>query len=479
MRLTRVTLLLITLVMALGFYQLTHHLLDDVEPQVLQATEEVMVDVAQLFAEMAEQQLSSGKLNPEELRQLFNQARQRSIDIMIFDHRKNSMGLNFYITNNKGVVIFDSDGGKREGENYINKRDVFLTLQGQYGARSTREDEQNSSSSIMYVGAPVGQSSAPLGVVTVFKKQLDALPMIMERRKTILQSVISIATGILLLIAAVFSWVYQPIGILTEYARAIEQGQRPPKPKLGAGREVNSLFHALETMRQALEGKRYAEHYTQTLTHEMKSPIAAIRGAAELLQEEMPAQHRARFLDNISAETSRAERLMNRLMELSTMEGKSHLDEAKTIDFSLVVQRAIQQARPMASIRNVSLSSELPSSELLVTGDAFVLRSAVTNLLENAIDFSPEGASVIVTLYLQQSQAILQIDDQGPGIPEYALGKIFDRFFSLRHHQNGRKGTGLGLNLVKEAADLHKGTITLQNRPDIGARAEFRIPIAQ
>ncbi len=478
MRLTRLTLLLITLVLTLGFYQLTHYLLDDVEPQVLQATEEVMVDAAQLFAELAAKEMTSPNPNYENLRSLFHEARLRSVDVNIFDHRKTNMGLNVYVTDAAGVVRFDSDDAAREGKNYIGQRDVYLTLHGRYGARSTREDEANSASSIMYVAAPIGPINKPIGVLTVFKKQRDALPMIIERRKTILQSVMSIAIGILLLIAAVFWWVYHPIGVLTEYARAIEKGQRPQKPKLGAGREVNSLYQALETMREALEGRRHAEHYTQTLTHELKSPLAAIRGASELLHEDMPAKDRTRFLDNIRAETSRAERLLNRLTELSIMEGKTHLDAAALLDFREVVQRAVSQAESLASLSQVRLITELPTEEIRVKGDAFVLRSAVTNLLENALDFSPPASSVVVTLSCANGNAILQIEDEGPGVPDYAKEKIFERFFSLRHHQHSRKGTGLGLNLVKEAAELHFGSISLVNRHPKGALAELRLPLA-
>jgi two-component system sensor histidine kinase CreC len=96
--------------------------------------------------------------------------------------------------------------------------------------------------------------------------------------------------------------------------------------------------------------------------------------------------------------------------------------------------------------------------------------------VENAIDFSSAGAVVVIDLYAEGDEIVLTIDDRGPGIPEYALGKVFDRFYSLRHHQSGRKGTGLGLNLVKEAAELHHGSITLENRAEGGARAMLRFP---
>lgn len=476
MRLTRITLLLITLVISVGFYQLTSFLLDDVEPQILQATEEVMVDAAHVFSELVSQEINEGTLDKERLREIFTRAREHEFQAQIFALQKQQVGLNLYVTDPNGIVIFDSDGGRREGQDYMGKRDVRLTFDGQYGARSTREAEEDATTSIMYVGAPLGPREAPRGVVTVFKKQADALPMIAERRAVIQRAIIIIGIGILLLIAAVFWWVYQPIGILTDYARAVEKGQRPPKPRLGAGREVNALYHALETMREALEGKRYAEHYTQTLTHEMKSPLAAIRGAAELLDEEMPEPQRRRFLENIRAESSRAERLISRLLELAMVESRAHLDATESIDFVFLVQSVVEEERPTADNARVRLLVEAPEISVLVRGDRFILRAAVANLLENALEFSPADSELHLSVQVENQEVLLHIDDQGPGVPKYALEKVFERFYSLRHHHSGRKGTGLGLNLVKEAAELHHGSITLTNREGGGARATLRLP---
>ena len=437
-----------------------------------------MVDAAHVFAEVVENEMKGDKPDINQLKDIFAAARGHQFKAQIFDLSKEKMGLNMYVTDKNGIVIFDSDDGKREGQDFSKYNDVRYTMAGKYGSRSTRVNENDSTSSIMYVGAPIGEPQQPLGVVTVFKKQADTLPMIYERRMAIVRAIVSIGIGILLLIGAVFWWVYQPLGVLTEYARSVEKGLRPPKPKLGAGREVNTLYHALETMREALEGRGYVERYTQTLTHEMKSPLAAIRGAAELLHEEMPQKNRDRFLENIRSETSRAERLISRLLELSAVESKSRLDAVETLDFCEIVKRALKQAEPIGEISLVVLDAHLPDRIMNVEGDAFVLRAAVTNLVENAIDFSTAGAVVMIDLFAEGDEIVLTIDDRGPGIPDYALGKVFDRFYSLRHHQSGRKGTGLGLNLVKEAAELHHGSVTLGNRPEGGARATLRLPMS-
>jgi two-component system sensor histidine kinase CreC len=475
MRFTRVTLFFIALILVLGFYQLARYLLAYVEPQTFQATEEVMVDVANLFAELVEEDLRDHHFDEEKWTRVFSEAHERRFSAQIHDHLKTRVGIDVYITDAKGIVVFDTQG-RRTGKDYSRSRDVYLTLHGKYGARSSRENEKDPTSSILYVSAPVGDPSKPIGVLTVYKPQADALPMIRNRRRAILWGIGLVGAGVAALITVVFLWLFHPIGKLTEYARAIGRGERPPLPRLGIGREVNTLAHGLESMREALEGRRFAERYIQTLTHEMKSPLAAIRGAAELLDEEMPPEQRRHFLENIRAESARAERIITRLLELAAVESKARLEKPEELDFADVVRRAIEQARPLAELRPAKLEVRMPETPLPVQGDPFILRAAISNLLENAIDFSPEGDTVTVELSRQGEEAILSISDNGPGIPDFARDKVFDRFYSLRHHSTGRKGTGLGLTLVKEAADLHQGKVELLPKDGGGTQAVFRLP---
>ncbi|NJR42602.1 MAG: hypothetical protein HC767_07980 [Akkermansiaceae bacterium] len=167
MRFTRVTLFFIAFIITLGFYQLARHFLADVEPQTFQATEEVMVDTANLLAELVERNIHEHEFKTEHLREAFTGAHQREIKAEIFDHFKSHVGLQMYLTDKNGIVLFDSDGGRKEGEDYSQKRDVKRTLDGKYGARSSRAEEDDSASSVLYVAAPIGDSAKPDGVLTI------------------------------------------------------------------------------------------------------------------------------------------------------------------------------------------------------------------------------------------------------------------------------------------------------------------------
>ena len=476
MRLTRLTLVVIALIIGAGFYLLVRKQLDEVEPQTFQATEETLVDFAHLLAEMVEAEMDNGGLDANRLRDAFTSARARRFEARIYNHLKTRVGVHVYVTDAQGIVLFDSDNGWREGMDLSNYRDVARTLRGVYGARSTREVEDDDSSSVFYVAAPIGDPEKPDGVLTVYKPQSDVMPIVHRRRLEVWWGTGLIGGGILFLVITIFIWQYRPISRLTDYARAIEQGARPALPKLGAGREVNTLAHALESMRESLEGRRYVESYVQTLTHEMKSPLAAIHGAAELLDESMPAEDRRRFIANILSESKRAERVLNRLLELSAVEGRAHLESRRGLDFREIVQRAVDQAAPTAELADVTLDTDFPEKPVMLFGDAFVLRAAVTNLLENAIDFSPRKGTVTVRLADGEDGIHLSILDEGPGIPDYARERVFDRFFSVRNPDSGRKGSGLGLTLVREAAELHHGTIELERRETGGTHARLTLP---
>lgn len=479
MRLSRITLIIIALIIAAGFNLLVRKQLADVEPQLFQATEEAMVDTANILASLAESQFRNGVFEGESLATGMERAHRKVLNAVIFRHPKVAVGMDFYVTDAEGKLLFDSKYPERVGADFSRKRDVYRTLKGKYGARSSRTDQEDDKSSCLHVAALIGKSDAPLGVLTVYKQQSDVRPIIRRRVSEIWWGTGLVGGGIFFCVVVVFIWQYRPISKLTEYARGIEQGKRERLPYLGVGREVNTLARALESMREALEGRQFAERYVQTLTHEMKSPLAAIRGAAELLNEDtstMPEADRRKFLENIRAETMRADRLMTRLLELSALEGKSKLDASEILDLAQVVKRAVDGAQAMAELAGVKLDFRFPSEPTRISGDSFILRAAVTNLLENAIDFSMAGGAVAVSVETVDSNHRVIVDDRGEGIPDYAREKIFERFFSLRHLTSGRKGTGLGLTLVKEAAELHQGTVTMEKRQGGGTRFVMSIP---
>jgi two-component system sensor histidine kinase CreC len=477
MRITLFSLALITAIVVGGFGLLIDQSLRNLSREVFQATEEVLVDNANILAAIAESHVTNDRIDVEWLRRSFPRALERTFHAPIYEIIKKRVGCHIYVTDKDGLVLYDSDGGTLEGTSVSDMRDVVLTLRGVYGARSSRTDKDSEKTSVLHIAAPIRSGEKIIGVLTIRKPKLDQWEILERRRVRIILSSALIALGILLFVGAVLFWVLRPLRRLTDYTLDVSAGKRPILPRLGGGMEVRTLGAAIETMREELEGRDYATSYVQTLTHELKSPLAAIRGTAELLQEPTMAEpDRLRFLSNLQAEADRAERLLRQLLRLSEVERRKALHQHEPIDLPALLSEVITQATAHASHQAITFDWS-PDTPVIVIGEPALLHRALLNLLENAADFSPPGSKVEVRIQTDASTAILTIRDHGPGLPDYALPRLFERFYSLKHQLTGRKGTGLGLCFVKEAAELHHGTVTLTNHPDGGALATLTLPL--
>ncbi len=466
---------LLTLSAALVF--LLAHLAQRVQRQYLEAAEEPMIDAAHVLAAIVEQHINaSGAFDLATIREAFAAARERKFEAQIYNVTKTAVILHAYVTDRAGIVLFDSDGGRAEGQNFRAQRDVALTLLGGYGARATRADPRVSMTAMLYVAAPIRRGGEIVGVLSISKPQRSMLEFIQGTREQIWWLGLTFFLVVVLGAIGVTSVFSRPIRQLAGYARAVARGERATPPRRGAP-EVLGLGRAFEEMRDALEGRKYVETYVQTLTHEMKSPLAAIRGAAELLGEPLPPERRAKFLANIQAETQRLQNQIDRLLALSAIESRKQLETTEPVALAELAAKVCAEMQPAADARGITLElrAEVQS---VVRGEAFLLEMALANLLQNAIGFSPVGGAVRITLAaLAPGWAEVIVEDEGPGIPDYALGRVFDRFYSLQHPATGRKSSGLGLCFVREAAELHRGEASLTNRPDRpGARAVLWLP---
>jgi len=229
-------------------------------------------------------------------------------------------------------------------------------------------------------------------------------------------------------------------------------------------------------MRDALAGRHYVADYVQTLTHELKSPLSAIRGAAELLREPaMPEADRQRFIANVGRETQRIQELVDRMMELTALERRRTLGPTEPVALRALLQDLADSAESAGAPRHLRVSLA-DGGDAVVEGDPLLLRRAVGNLLDNALDFSPDGGAIELVLARKRRRADVTIRDHGPGIPDFADAKVFEKFFSLARPHSKRKSTGLGLAFVKQIAELHHGRVSLRNADGGGALATLSLP---
>jgi two-component system sensor histidine kinase CreC len=451
------------------------HFIKDLRVFILEGMEDPLADQAIILAEFIGKQMEQGRFDPEALYKTFDDVTSRLLRAKIYNFHKTRVDSRVYITDRSGRLIFDSADRKNIGADYSRWRDVSRTLKGEYGTRTTRANPNDPNSSVLYVAAPVMVRGKIAGALTVAKPTNNVNAFLAQEKPRVLHQWYFAAALAIALSFLVSLWLTQPIKRLTRYANNVREGKRGPLPPLGHS-EVRDLGMALENMREALEGKRYVEQYIHTLTHEIKSPLSAIRGAAELMDEQMPTEKRARFLSNIRTEAARIQDLVDRMLELSALEAKKTLRTVETVSVSALVKTVLESKEPMFSRKGIVVAFEA-TDELQVQGDPFLLHQALSNIIQNAVDFSPADGRMVIAARIDEGRLLLTVDDEGPGIPELCADRVFDRFFSLHRPDTGKKSTGLGLNFVREVATLHNGDIRLENLPKKGLRATLSLPV--
>ncbi|MGQ4659802.1 two-component system sensor histidine kinase CreC [Lysobacter sp. F6437] len=462
------------LIVALAALLLAQVFVEQVKPGVRQAMEDTLVDTANVLAELATDDLVAGRIATGPFARRVREVAGRDFGAEIWGFDKRAASYRVYVTDARGTVVFDSSEAEL-GADYSRWNDVYLTLRGEYGARSTRADPDDPDSTVMHVAAPIHDASgAIIGVLTVAKPNRALQPFI-ERSQAVVLRWGAVLMGVALLVGLVAAWwLSRQLGGLRRYAHAVTAGERATLPA-SAG-EFGELGEALETMRVRLEGKQYVEQYVHSLTHEMKGPLAAIRGSAELLEAPLPDADRVRFADSIHAQSERLAQMIDKLLALAAVEHRQRIEQPLPVDPAELAAEVAELCAPAIARSDVELELQLEDLGR-IEGDAFLLRQALANLVGNAVEFAPAGSVVVLRLRREEGDAVFEVTDQGPGIPDYALPRVFERFYSLSRPDGGSRSSGLGLCFVAEVAALHGGRAELANREGCGAVAQLIVPL--
>lgn len=461
------------LIVGLAAWFLLNVFMEQVKPGVRSTLEDTLVDTSQLLASLVAPDMRAGALANSPVVARMQDYARHGVDININGVRKQTLDYRIYITDRRGIVLFDSSG-RDVGRDYSRWNDVYLTLQGKYGARSTRSVPDDEMSTVMHVAAPIRDGGEVIGVLTVAKPNASVQAFVERSQRKILQRGAVLLLLSLLIGLAFAWWLHHALGKLMRYIGEVEAGRKVALPALGRN-EFGTLGRALEAMRIRLEGKEYVEQLMHTLAHELKSPIAAIQASAELLQEDMAPAERRQFLASILEQNARQRQLIDKLLALVRVEKQQRLDHPERIALVPLLAQVAQDAAATLAARGLHL--QLDADELAVAGDALLLRQALGNLLDNAAGFAPPGSRIDLTAHRQGAHVEIAVRDRGAGIPAYARERVFERFYSLPRPASG-KSTGLGLPFVREVASLHGGTVEVVNHAEGGACARLCLPLA-
>ncbi|MFN3974218.1 MAG: sensor histidine kinase, partial [Dehalococcoidia bacterium] len=230
-------------------------------------------------------------------------------------------------------------------------------------------------------------------------------------------------------------------------------------------------FHRLQTTRR---------EFVANVSHQLRTPLASMRAALETLEEgalEDPDAARS-FLGGVKREVERMERIVLELLDLSRLESGQVALHLAPVSVDVVVQEVAERFSPLAQQAGLSLYTQVPPDTPPVLADRDKLVQALSNLLDNAIKFTPAGGKVWLRVQAQDSQVAFVVEDTGIGIAPEHLPHIFERFYKAhRTHQD--PGAGLGLAIVKHIAQAHGGSVAVESREGEGSRFTLCLPVAQ
>lgn len=450
----------------------------EIKPSVRKVTEDTLVEAAYALAALAGTDMASGALqrgSDSRFAQQLAGYTQKPVQAWIWDTRKSRLDMRITVTDRQGMVLFDSTG-KDLGADYSRWRDVYRTLRGEYGARTTRDVPEDEASSVMYVSAPILVDGQIAGVLTVSKPSRSVQRIVDSAERKIARGgllfvLLSAGVG-----CAVTWWFVLHVRRLRSYAQQVQGPTLNEAASTAATApvavpqmpgELGELAQAMDNMRKRLEGRDYIEGYVRALTHELKSPVAAIRGAGELLQEYLPAQDRELFAQQVLDQCERLQNLVDQLLQLSRLEQRQQLHAARC-SLQQCARQAMDQIASTAQQRGIGLELEGPDSTGPWEQGLVVL--AISNLLQNAMDFAPPQSAIHVLLGPQT----ITVADQGPGVADSLLPRLGERFFTTPRPDGRRSGTGLGLSIVLRIMHLHGGSMHVSNtRPGLSVTLDF------
>ena len=274
-----------------------------------------------------------------------------------------------------------------------------------------------------------------------------------------------------------------------EAVERLAQGQLDQRAAVESEDEIGQLGAAFNRMADTLAGRleelrrsdRMRRELIANVSHDLRSPIALIRGYLETLQlkgDAVSSEEREQYLDVALKNAQRLGERVDALFDLSKLETQQVEPQEEPFSITELVQDLVMQFQPRADEQSVALEADLPERLSFVKADIALTERALSNLIENALSYTPEGGTVRVALEDAPGRVHVRVSDTGPGIPEEELPRIFERFYRVDKSRSpqGEGGTGLGLAIAQKILDLHGRSLDVESAVGEGTTFSFALP---
>jgi signal transduction histidine kinase len=263
---------------------------------------------------------------------------------------------------------------------------------------------------------------------------------------------------------------------MRNFAICVGRGQFDDKLVIRQSNELDQLATELNRMSErlkSLDNERRA--FLANVSHELRTPVSNVQVTIDALERGAvdEPELRDRFFQTIKEETKRLSGLIHDLLDLGRLEAGVTLLEIQAIALESVISRAIRAMEVRMQAKNVTV--EVDVADLRIMGDSERLLQAFLNLLDNAIKYSTPNARIFIAASGNKQQALISIRDQGSGIPETDLPRIFEQFYTTS--RSSKNGVGLGLAIARRIIEAHGGSITASSKPGQGAVFTLSLPL--
>ena len=329
----------------------------------------------------------------------------------------------------------------------------------------------------------VMRDGSNVGFIAITENANDIKAAIDERETFILRTAIAVGFVILIFSFVLNRYFLKPIQNLVSYTKKIKDKSREKtsiENLKNRNDELGLLSNSLDDMTNELQKRiTHAENFSTDLVHEIRNPLASLKGASEILKDTTDSSQRNKLVDILSHDVLRIERLITDYSQMLKDEVALSKEKMKKIDIQPIIQSVVDDYNSIYNIkRNIEISFENDKNKnYFINGIENRIEQIIANLLDNSISFSNDNKKILVKISKNQNKkVVVQIVDEGEGFKEKDMSKIFNRFYSNRPDKFGEH-SGLGLNIVKNLVDVHDGKIKASNRSDNkGAIIEITFP---
>lgn len=435
------------------------------EERTFSMREGYLNEIAQIISGTVCFTADRGRLDATALAKGFQRFERQDYSSFFDTSIKGNDALRVVITDETGIVLYDSSG-QPIGESIANKAEVKAALAGRYERRDVVDKDGYVTTNIAH---PISIDAKSIGVVVASKSNRRLEPLVTEAKHGFIAVGIALGGIVLIIGFGLFLYFLRPIQLWFQYAQKFKNQKHPARPQLRRT-SFGRLGAAIDHLYDSLSDRGYMENLAKKFVHELKDPITNIRTAGEFLEGDLSTEKRTILARDIVIQADRMHDLIMRMLAFAALEKRDCLKELESYSIKDLFNLLLAEIHLRLESSDIKVVLNIPD-DINIYCDPLLVRYAISNLIINGAEHSPRGSSIEVDVVRMGDQVEVRVRDHGSGIPDYALDRIFEPFFTLPKRNAKIVGTGLGLPYVREVADLHYGGIALTNHAGGGVLA--------